>query len=416
MKYRYHFLILLLIPLGVTTCNPSQDSFENQSVKTKTVIVTGNDYLTHLESEQSLSGFRMISTVDGGYIITGSISNDDRISQNVNEENSLIKNYPFLIKLDENFQIEWRKIIYDLPNGIGTDIIQNPNGSYSGVGLIEEYDDQFYKNYDMDLILFTVESNGDISHQDKMGGDYVDRYQRIYQEIVDDNHIVILCGETYSWGEGSGDILFQFGDINDPENIGVLTLGSEGKDTFGGLIVDQNRIYLYGTQNNQLHQYVLNSDGEHIGDNRLPYQGRVMDVVSTDDQRILLVEEKKDKESPFTPILLITNHDFEVENIVNLSNEYKHGYVHRLVRFNDLFLVGGSVIDDSGNYRSRLTCVHSSGLVLWDRVFELGESGEIHDVYPLSYDKFITLGSSSTDGKTDTYLMVVDNRGNLIRF
>lgn len=105
-------------------------------------------------------------TTDGGYVVAGySTSNDDDVSGNHGESDF------WVVKLDENGQIEWQKCLGGSDRDDAYSIQQTNDGGYIMAGLSNSSDGDVSSNYgDLDGWVVKLDETGNIVWQKSLGG------------------------------------------------------------------------------------------------------------------------------------------------------------------------------------------------------------------------------------------------------
>ncbi len=173
------------------------------------------------------SGESIITTPDGGYVLTGVTNSNDGDFKGMNKGGRDI----FVIKLDSRGDVQWKKTIgsseYDRSNSITT----APDGGCVLTGLAASYDGDFngINKGGADIFVIKLDSRGDVQWKKTFGGLFLDDGRSI--TTTPDGGFV-LTGYTYAnYGDFEG--------MNQGEwDIFVIKLDSRGsvewKKTFGG--------------------------------------------------------------------------------------------------------------------------------------------------------------------------------------
>lgn len=124
-------------------------------------------------------------TSDGGYIITGTKSEDRKSDQDL-----------WIMKLNKYSNIQWQKLIGSSDHDSGNSIFQTSDGGYiiAGSGLSSNFEDFSGRN-DPDFLILKLDSKGEILWQENFGGSKNDIAYDI-KETIDGGFIIV--GETSS--------------------------------------------------------------------------------------------------------------------------------------------------------------------------------------------------------------------------
>ena len=149
-------------------------------------------------------GLYVEQTMDGGYIITGYLSNDEN-------------NYDVrLIKTDGQGNEEWNRTF---GGGIGYSVKQTTDGGYVVIG-----DSQSFGISESDVWLIKTDGQGNEEWNQTFGGSEDDRGRSV-EETTDGGYII--TGRTKSFGSGDGD-----------SDVWLIKTDSQGNEewnqTFGG--------------------------------------------------------------------------------------------------------------------------------------------------------------------------------------
>jgi len=183
-------------------------------------IVTNNgsrDYLVikltsdgTIENQRAFGGSRydvaysIIQTSDNGYAVAGSTaSNDGNVSNNYG-----FSDY-WILKLNEDFEIEWEKSFGGSLEEYSGNIIENPNGGYMVVGGSSSFNGDIANNHGLaDIWLISIDTDGNLLWQNCYGGTNYDSGMKLQATIDRD---VVIAGYTNS---DDGDVSTNYG-IND---------------------------------------------------------------------------------------------------------------------------------------------------------------------------------------------------------
>lgn len=165
-------------------------------------------------------------TSDNGFILVGyveSFSTDDRAV--------------YLVKTDNNGEIEWSQNYGDSKDDEGNDVIQTADGGY----LIAGYTKSFGAGL-TDLWLIKTDSNGEIQWDQVLGGSKNDVANSL---IALDSGEYLVAGSTASYGAGSSDIwVVKTG--SEGEILWNMTLGGTAFDNGNKIISTDDGILIVG--------------------------------------------------------------------------------------------------------------------------------------------------------------------------
>lgn len=176
------------------------------------------------------NGFCIISTTDGGYMISGlTYSNDGEVSGN--HTNSSVYHDAWLIKIDNIGNIQWQKCYGSSGIDYAKSVIQTSDGGYIFTGCCAENNGDVTGNHgNLDVWCVKVNSNGVLQWQKSYGGTGQDESLNI--EATSDGGYVI-CGFTSSI---DGDVTGNHGGLNDAWLIKISSTGSiQWQKCYGGL-------------------------------------------------------------------------------------------------------------------------------------------------------------------------------------
>ncbi len=134
---------------------------------------------------------KIINTLDGGYILAGSTtSNDKDVLGNHGNSDA------WILKLNSEGNIEWKKCYGGSLDDKANDIIQSKDGGYIFVGQTNSIDGDIIENFgDYDTWTVKISQNGDIKWQQVIGGYGTESAYSVLETF--DNNIVI-AGVTKS--------------------------------------------------------------------------------------------------------------------------------------------------------------------------------------------------------------------------
>jgi len=155
------------------------------------------------------AGYEVLQTIDGGYIITGTIYSSG-------------SNDVCLIKTDANGDSLWTKTFGGTGNDLGNSIQQTTDGGFIISGFTSSFGAGGY-----DIYLIKTDVNGNLLWTRTFGGALEDKGNSV-QQTTDGGYII--CGWTLSFGAGAENVYLIKTDIN-----GNLLWSK----TFGGTIVEE---------------------------------------------------------------------------------------------------------------------------------------------------------------------------------
>jgi hypothetical protein len=176
------------------------------------------------------NGFCIISTTDGGYMISGlTFSNDGEVSGN--HTNSSAYHDAWLIKIDNIGNIQWQKCYGSSGLDYAKSVIQTSDGGYIFTGCCAENNGDVTGNHgNLDVWCVKVNSIGVIQWQKSYGGTGQDESLNI--KATSDGGYVI-CGFTSS---NDGDVTGNHGGQNDAWLIKIDNIGNiQWQKCYGGL-------------------------------------------------------------------------------------------------------------------------------------------------------------------------------------
>jgi hypothetical protein len=162
---------------------------------------------THTEE-----GRQIIKCADGGYAILGSSGSDE------------INNTSFyILRLDVELNCLWNKVLGGTGVDLGFSLVEDVAGNFILCGYTNSFGEGGY-----DVLVYKLDPNGEIIWQRTYGGSDWDFG---YKVIEHPESGFLLCGKTYSEGNGGSDgLLIHFDDNG--EVIHKWTYGGLGNDGF----------------------------------------------------------------------------------------------------------------------------------------------------------------------------------------
>lgn len=132
-------------------------------------------------------GYSVCPTKDGGYIITGFT---DTLGIGLYDV--------YLIKTDRNGNLEWQKVFGGPYRDYGYSVAQTSDGGYIIVGHTDPSGNQFY-----DIYLIKTDENGNLEWEKRFGGSGYE-YGHSVKQTLEGGYIIV--GSTSSFGTGGYDV------------------------------------------------------------------------------------------------------------------------------------------------------------------------------------------------------------------
>jgi hypothetical protein len=183
--------------------------------------------------------FSSIQTLDGGYLITGTLD-VTASSQQGNDRSSLSSRHAggdyWAIKLDASGTKQWRRFFGGSNTDSANDVIQTEDSGFLMVGLSDSIDIDISNNKGTyDFWVVKINSNGELVWEKSYGGDESDQAYEITK--TSDGNFVIT-GDTRS---DNLDVITNYGSA-DIWTIKISPLGEIiWKKTFGGSSFDSSK-------------------------------------------------------------------------------------------------------------------------------------------------------------------------------
>ncbi len=200
MRFSYRQIscfVVFLIAL-VSSINISAQS------DTATVKTFGGDF--------SEEGRQVIECTSGGYCVIGTTGSDEANGTNI-----------YLLRTDEDLNCVWSKSIGGLQADKGYSLVENEAGGFVLCGYTNSYG-----NGGFDVLVYQVNAIGDIEWVQTFGGTDWDFGYKIIRHPEGG---YLICGETYSLGNGDTDGYFLH-IADDGSLITEWTFGWDGEDEF----------------------------------------------------------------------------------------------------------------------------------------------------------------------------------------
>ncbi len=150
----------------------------------KTFGGTGNDH-----------GTDVVSSMDGGYLITGNTSSTGNGASDV-----------YLVKTDVAGNLLWEKTFGGNNSDYGTSLIRTSDGGYIVLGLTKSFGDD-----EGDVYLFKIDLNGNLEWEKTYGSTEMDYCYSIRETSGGD---YLITGKTYPIGSNASDVYLLKVDVN----------------------------------------------------------------------------------------------------------------------------------------------------------------------------------------------------------
>lgn len=177
-----------------------------------------------------LHNFKIIKTIDGGFVISGHTSLSGATSIDI-----------YIVKLDANGNVQWTKQIGSPETDYGRSIIQTSDGGYIVTGYTNTNG-----STNNDVLILRLNSAGDYIWGKTLGGSNNDI---AYSIISSQDNGYILTGSTTSFGAGGNDFLVVKLDVNGSVLWGK-TIGESGNEVAYSVIQTQDNGYVFSGYTN----------------------------------------------------------------------------------------------------------------------------------------------------------------------
>lgn len=330
-------------------------------------------------------GYCGVQTSDGGFIIGG------RTGSNDGDVSSYFSSYDgWLIKLDQDGDLEWEKNYGGNQIDFIQEVIQTPDGGYIFGGQTESSDEDISTNYgEFDIWVVKIDDTGAIEWEKNFGGSYKDFFGSI--NLTNDNGYVIT-GQTNSIDHDISENQGQF-------DLLVYKLDANGDivwlDTFGGSL-DEWAVKIIET-----------SDGNFlIGANTDSNDGDVSEQKGNGDYWLIKLNQNGG---------LLWEKTFGGSRIDRLST---------FIETNDsgFSIVGTSqsVDGDIENGTTGIDCwllkINSNGVIEWSKNFVEFLSEKSADIKQTSDNGFVIAGNVINNSWEDYWIMKLGPAGSLPQF
>ena len=195
------------------TLRDSEDNYAVYLVKTDAVgDTTWTRKIGGDADSSSSNGWSVLQTTDGGYVVVGGTRS---------EVHSLNDYDLYIVKTNQNGDVQWKKAYGNLLSDIGSCIYQADDGGFIIVGT-----HQLINHNSTDIWLIKTDSNGDTLWTKTFGGDQSDIGNAVVQS---DDGGYIIAANTYSFGAGGRDILLIKTNANG-DSLWAKTFGDSDQD------------------------------------------------------------------------------------------------------------------------------------------------------------------------------------------
>lgn len=206
------------------------------------------------------------ATYDGGYIMIGSTNSFGHGATDM-----------YVVKTDSLGRHQWSKAIGGKLSEQGYSVEPTYDHGYALLGWTNSYGNGGY-----DVFLVKTDSVGDIEWQKTYGGSDWDFGYSIRQTA--DSGFVI-CGQTYSYGAGNGDVYVVRTDKNG-DTLWTRTIGGTGYDIGNSVCVKHDSIYVIAGATNSFgigdtDMYFIQIDNKGIIERDTTYGSTHNDVASS---------------------------------------------------------------------------------------------------------------------------------------
>ncbi len=173
-------------------------------------------------------GRQIIECAAGGYAIIGTTGSDQQNNTNI-----------YLLRLDEELNCTWSKSLGGPEVEWGYSLLEDADGNFLLCGYTNSYGAGAY-----DVLVYKVDAEGEVIWQQTFGGT---DWDFAYKIIAHPEEGYLICGKTYSMGNGGSDgYLLHLDD--EGELISEWTYGGEGDDEFVDVEVEQNQFVIAGNK------------------------------------------------------------------------------------------------------------------------------------------------------------------------
>jgi hypothetical protein len=190
--------------------------------------------------------FSSIQTLDGGYLITGTLD-VSASNQQGNDKNSLNNKHAggdyWAIKLDANGTKQWRRFFGGSNTDIAFDLVETLDNNFLIIGSSDSFDIDISNNKgSYDFWVTKIDSNGDLVWEKSYGGDEIDQAYSI--TLTSDGNFIIVgdarsSNDDVSSNFGSADVwAIKINALG--EKIWEKNYGGSSFDTSKDIIASQN--------------------------------------------------------------------------------------------------------------------------------------------------------------------------------
>lgn len=397
-------------------------------------------------------GKSIITTSDGGYILTGHFQSEQNIFQGLKIGAEDI----FILKLDQSKNVEWVKSFGGIHEDIAQSIIETKDGGFIIVGRTSSNDGDFLNMYygNWDIFILKVDSNGNKDWVKTFGGT---GYDEAFSVIENENNYIITGysgsndGDFEEKSHNDWDIFVLNVDLNGNKNwlkifggfntdIGLdidvvstggyiitgqtgsnngtfLNLNSGEEDAFL-LKIDENGslewVKTYGGSHpDGARSLLINQDGEYIVTGHTYSNDKLFEGLAHGKQDVFVMKVDANGNS----IWVNTFGGFEYEHPTSITNSHNSGYV-----ITGETSSNSKIFENLNNGASDIFImeINADGNIIWVKLYG-GQGGELSNYITSDFNSgYIFTGQgSSNDGTFEgvhlegnyIYILEVDNEG-----
>jgi hypothetical protein len=296
----------------------------------------------------------IIQTRDGGYAVVGSIWTKYASKQDI-----------WVIKLDENGNIEWGKIFDKDENDIAYSIIQTEDGGYTVAGSagVRVWGET-------NCWVIKLDAKGNMEWDNNFGGT---GWDEIYSIIQTKDGSFITTGCVWSKGAGRGDV--RVAKLNKRGNL-------VWDKTFGG------------SENDEAHSIIQTNDGGYA------VAGFTVSE-DTGDRDFWVIKLDKDGNKVWDKTFGGTSEDW-ANSIIQTKN-------------GDYIVAGWTKSIGAGKTDVWIVKLDKRGNLVWDKTFGGSENDEAHSIIQTGDGGYVVAGwtKSKGAGNSDVWIIKLDENGNL---
>ena len=317
-------------------------------------------------------GFSIIQTENGGYAVSGyTIPDREKRKDTWRAKLGYIeltedKRQDFwIIKLDENGNIEWEKTFDKDENDVAYSIIQTKDGGYAIAGSTG-----FKLWGEANCWVIKLDAKGNMEWENSFGGT---GWDEIYSIVQNKDGSFVTTGCVWSKGAGRGDIY-------------VAKLNKNGD-----LLWDK---IFGGSENDEAHSVIQTDDGGYA------VAGFTV-LEDTGDRDIWVIKLDKDGNKVWDKTLGGTSEDWANSIIQNKNGNY--------------VVAGWTKSMGAGKTDVWIVKLDKRGDLVWDKTFGGSENDEAHSVIQTDDGGYAVAGwtKSKGAGNSDVWVLKLDENGNL---